>query len=422
MKRNSTTSRKIQCTLTAFFLLFAFQNATAGIAVSPIQQWIDIKPGEKQNVHLNITNTQRTNTTKPKQVTIDAVDFAVDPNGKLLFGEKYTHEKSAVKWINLQNNEFIVKPGETRKIEARLDAPVNADGDYWAAFIVKIGSQNQKKAGVSIKLQTASGIFVRAHRRNYAARGRIIDANVAVSSETNENLILSGQKKSLKINALLENNGRVAYSANGQAIIYDEQKRRVASIALYSRRRRIFPGHSRWFQGVMSQPLTAGKYDMRIFFHAEKIPGRKIIKQLDFTIERPIAENWGNNSTRQKTELLNIKPEQMNISISPGRFTSKAILIKNQSIDTIAVNCRILSHNLPSAWLELRTSNFAISPNNKKNLICLAQLPKNAPQGEYNAKIQIHAKRSGLTNMTEQNNTYEKIPVKIIVSRQPQVP
>ena len=312
--------------------------------------------------------------------------------------------------------------------------------------MVKLGDSQKQGKGVQIKLQTASGVFVHVKRRNYAERASVKDANVVLPEfdpvrnstnsperwkgtasngvDPNENLAAEpneGQnrqdpdKQALKINAELKNNGLVAFIANGKAFLYSENWRRVASIPLYTERRRILPGHTRWFTGVMSQPLPAGKYKLRMFFDPGSKYGRKITKDMELSVNNELARQWAENFTYDDIQTLNIEPQELKLTLTGGRFTAARLLVTNRCLSTISVRCRLETEDVPEGWLKLKSTEFALNPNMRRNVVCSARIPQDAEQGEYSGTIHIEVERSGLTVEGQDNVELYKIPICIVI-------
>jgi hypothetical protein len=166
----------------AVILGFAAELALGGIAVSPLQQWVTVKPGKEAFFAVTVTNTIREQQTSPQTVAIELVNFEITPQGGISFGKEFTHPRSALKLITLQDDDgqFVLEPGQSRQIKAKVSAPINADGDYWGAVMIKIINPQKNAKGVTVNLQTASGIFIHVPRKNYTPQGVISNANITL--------------------------------------------------------------------------------------------------------------------------------------------------------------------------------------------------------------------------------------------------
>jgi len=431
-------------------LLTLTVDAIAGMAVSPLKQWVEVKPGEQTFFSVTVTNANRGPQTGPCTVYADVLDFTVSGEGQLSFGKEYKHGRSAVPWITLDAGEFVLEPGESKELKGKVSAPVNADGDYWAAIMLTLGNSKNQKTNVHVILRTASGVFVRVARRNYIEQASITDVNVLlpqfapekvneesspnqaplekrlsfpVVGTTKDESFLTGQASQegstdrvLKINAMLKNDGLVAIEPNGKAFLYAANSRRIGYIPLYASRRQILPGHIRWFTGVMPQPLAPGRYSVRVFFDSGSKYGRTKTKDLEFSISRELATQWAQNFTADNGQPLELNPQKIDLELNPGRFTTSKLLVANTGSGTISVRCRLQNDRLQEGWMKLDCSEFTLAPNARRSIVCAVRIPTDAKLQDYNATIQLEIERSGLTGQTENNVMLREIPVRMLVS------
>jgi hypothetical protein len=401
-------------------------DGIAGMAVSPLKQWVEVKPGEEAFFSVTVKNTNRGPETAPCTVYADVVHFTVSAYGQLSFGGELKHGRSAVDWIGLDANRFILQPGESKELRGKVSAPASADGDYWAAIMFTLGDAGTQKKNVNVILRTASGVFVRAAKRDHIEQTSIIDVNVSLPQLALEQCLTeestSGQASEppqtqclFKINAELKNDGLVAIEPNGKVFLYAGNSRRIGSIPLYASRRQILPGHSRRFTGVMAQPLPPGQYRARVFFNSDSKYARTRTKDVEFSISQELATRWAQNLTGDDREMLQLNPQKIDLTLNPGRFTVAKLLVVNTGLGTVSVRCRAQSEQLQEDCMELECTEFALAPNTRSNELCAVRIPADAQPQDYNATIQIEVERSGLTEQTVNNVVLREIPVHILV-------
>lgn len=408
-----------------FFFIFQ-EISFAGVAVSPLQQTVEVKPGKKAVFTISLTNNKRDSKTLPCPVKVTVLDFNVSDRGQLFFGPEYKHPRSAVNWITLDANAFVLKPGESRGVKATVTVPIDADGDYWAAAMVDLGDTQRGEKGVQIKLRTASGIFIHVARRSYSERGNITDVNITMpdftaTGDSNENNLSKADlyrlqvKRSLKVETKVKNEGIISFLARGKAYIYSDDLRKIATIPLDSGRRQVLPGHNRWFTGIMATPLPAGNYKLRTIFAYDSKYTHKITKDAEFTISQEMANVWAKNYKDDGTSKLKFEPKQLDLKLSPGRLTATTFQIVNQGMNTIVVNCRIESDGAKNDWLEMKVTDFTLPPNGEYSTACVIKVPTDAKPGTYNWTILVETEQSGLTSQEQNNNKKYKIPVSITI-------
>jgi hypothetical protein len=354
------------------------------------------------------------------------VDFNVSPQGGLSFGEDKKHDRSAVQWISFEGRDFTFQPGESKQIKAKVSAPINADGDYWAAIMIKLGGPENQGKGIQVKLQTASGVFVHVARRNYIERGSIIDANLILPkfdsvhnpeiSAADPNTPKAGQQ-AFTINVDLKNDGLTAFNANGKVFLYAGGKYRTASIPLYTHRRQILPGHNRWFSGVMAQALPAGQYKAKVMFESEVKQSRKITKDIEFTVNEELAGKWAESFKDSDVKALAFEPNVINLTVTPGRLTTAKFLVDNGGVSTVLIRCRVNANGSIKNWLELKSPEFTLGSSMRRNVICMVKVPQNAQPGQYSGTIEVEMEHSGLTDGKSSNIEKYNVPIHITVSK-----
>ena len=426
MKRKSHVCCFGGAGLIALFFFIFQEIGFAGVAVSPLQQTVEVKPGKKAVFTISLTNNKRDSKTLPCPVKVEVLDFNVSDRGQLSFGPEYKHPRSAVSWISLDANAFVLKPGESREVKATVAAPIDADGDYWAAAMIELGEPQKSEKGVQVKFRTASGIFIHVARRSYSERGNITDVNVTMpnfnaTGDSNENnlsevdLYRLHEKRSLKVEAKLRNEGIISFLARGKAYIYSDDLRRIATIPLDASRRQVLPDDNRWFTGIMAPPLPAGNYKLRTIFAYDSKYKHKIMKDTEFTISQEMADVWAKNYKDDGMSKLKFEPKQVDLKLSPGRLTATTLQIVNQGMNTIVANCRIESDGAKNDWLEMKATDFTITPNGEYSTACVIRVPSDAKPGTYNWTILVETEQSGLTSQEQNNNKQYKIPISIMI-------
>jgi uncharacterized membrane protein len=406
----------------ALFFFVLQQTVFAGLAVSPITQHLEVKPGKTTTFTIHITNNVRGTSAQTSRATIEILDFKVSDTGILSFGPEYKHERSASKWITLDVNQIVLMPGESKEIKGTVNAPMNADGDYWASAMVSFGESKEDDKGVQVKLRTATGLFIRVVRRTNIERGNITDVNIMmptfetgpVKKELSEiDQYQINEKQSLKIKAKIKNEGLIAIPAKGKAFIYNENMKKIATIPLYVSRNNVLPGDSRWFTGIMSQPLPGGEYKIRVMFSSEKSK-RQLMKESNFTITGDLANVWAKNTGNDNNiTKLEFTPEKIDLKLNPGRATTANVQVKNAGLNTIAANCKI--EKSENDWLELKTTDFTLSPNGSTSMPCSIKVPADAKPGAYKWSVIIEMEQSGLESTAKSQTVQYSVPITVTI-------
>jgi uncharacterized membrane protein len=189
--------------------------------------------------------------------------------------------------------------------------------------------------------------------------------------------------------------------------------KKIATIPLYASRNNVLPGDSRWFTGLMSQPLPAGQYKMRAVFSSEKSRSQ-IIKDAELAISDDLATTWAKNVGSENTiSKLTFDPAKVDLKLNPGRTTSANFQVKNRGMDTIAANCKIAKSE--NDWLQLKSSDFTLAPNGNTSLQCIIKVPDDAQPGAYNWTVLIEMEKSGLESDSKTQAVQYTVPISVII-------
>lgn len=426
--RVQTPLRPVGVIVLALLLMVAGDALEAGVAVSPLKQQIVVKPGRDAEFAISVAHVRRRSDAQPIVVKVEVVDFSVSLGGGLSFEAGLNHARSAAQWVTLDAHELVLEPGKGRKIRGRILAPFAADGDYWAAILVTIRGPKRQK-GVNIVLRTASAIFVRVARRNYVGRFSIEDMRVAIpqfeaegappSEAHQQSLRAMEDARALKVSTDVANKGIVGFIASGTAFIYDDGARRVATIPLHAHRRRILPGHTRRFVGLLPAPLPTGNYIMRVIFSTDSKCGRKALKETTFMVGDELAQRWqeyrsGGPLTEGHT-AVKVVPGVLECSVAPGRFTTAAFSVINQGAGTMRIAHELAADTLPRGWLQVGPDGLTLARHMRRSIVCRISVPQNAKPGSYTGELLIRAEGASLGS--QPSVELRKIPVRIRVEK-----
>jgi hypothetical protein len=322
----------------------------------------------------------------------------------------------------------VLEPDQVRLVKGRVYAPRGTDGDYWAALLVTPVEPVQEN-GISVILRTASALFVRVQRRNHVERLNVREVEVALPDLGPQVLSVAGgdagqagasdDDRSLKIHADVENTGPVSCTASGKAHLYLSGIRKVASIPLHARSRRVLPGESRRFIGVLPAPLPAGEYSLRVIFKSDSQDGQKGYREVHFTVDGQTAQLWKEFYERggasQTRSGLAVNAEALTLNLQPGRFTTAAIPISNGGGGTMQVTCRLNGEAIQNGWLSLDQAAFTLEPSMRRSVLCRIAVPENAQPGDYAGNVVFEAEVACLADRP--GTEVSTLPVRILVKK-----
>jgi hypothetical protein len=387
--------------------------ASAGVAVSPLQQQVTVRPGRSAEFTLTLNNVQRGSRTRAARVRVALTDFAVSAEGALDFGDELRHERSAVPWTELDAREVLLQPGEKRTVRGTVAPPLDADGDYWAVVMTTLDGPRDG-AGVDVVLRTASAVFVRVVRRTRIARPEIASVAVHLPSFAVENEEGADDRAALRVVVEVANEGLVGFIGNATATLYLDGRRQVAQVPLHSRRRRVLPGDRRIFEGVLARPLPAGNYAVRCVLAAEGEAGRRAFAEAEFSVPESLAVTWKRVGAGEGPSGLKLKPEQVGLTLNPGRFTSFSVDLANESGSTMRVQAGLEPGTVPEGWVALSPTSFTLAPAMHRAIVGKVRVPPDAEPGDYEAAVGIAAEVGGLTEDVEREGRTVEVLLHVV--------
>jgi hypothetical protein len=166
----------------------------------------------------------------------------------------------------------------------------------------------------------------------------------------------------------------------------------------------------------MSQPLPAGQYKVRVFFDCDSKYGRKISRDMEFSISDEVARQWAENFTDSDVQVVEIEPKELNLTVTAGRFTAARLLVANQGLSTVSIRCRLEENGVPEGWLELKSAEVTLDRNMRRSVVCFVRIPPDAKAGQYKGTLHLEVERSGLTVQGKSNCQRHEIPICVSVS------
>ena len=166
IKREMNKINKLNLVLVncLFYLLCCFLPASAW-TVSPVRFEIEGKKGEEYTLTFQVLNESQL---YQKRFAIQMDDWIIDENNQFLrkaFTKGVKSKYSATSWIKVTPQQFVVPPGETKRVRFTISVPekLPTDGDYTAGIFV--GERNIEKPPkgekvIHIKQDTFIGVVV----------------------------------------------------------------------------------------------------------------------------------------------------------------------------------------------------------------------------------------------------------------------
>lgn len=229
--------------------------------VTPTYQVFRLKPGTRTVGELTLTNTQD----KDLLITPSAYDFYTLPANKKI---------KTTDWLQISNEEFFLKQGESKTIKFVVTAPKKAKGEL--AGNLRFESRSKQVGGVSLSLSLAIYAAITGTEKPELT---IPALSVKLSSNT-------------EVGFLAMNTGNVHLRPRGFIYVYDEKTNELVLNVGINSGVPALPNQPRLFSGVVNDyRLPEGRYRAEVALddvdwgNSLPIEKRKFIVKNDGTVE-----------------------------------------------------------------------------------------------------------------------------------------
>lgn len=200
----SSFFRSSLCLLTLWSLTLGASAQEGTIQVSPMIDEIRIGNGTIPERVLTISNV---NTVTSYDIRLEPFDVEIEPSSHAVSylpeASKGNTKRSLASWLDLDENQFVLAPGEERKLSYRIQKPDGvADGSYYASLNVSFTPQSsapQEESFVKVKQSIGSLILV-----NVSKEGDVTNEDLSDFLVTPLRLVPGGD--AMKAQVMVTNN------------------------------------------------------------------------------------------------------------------------------------------------------------------------------------------------------------------------
>ena len=241
-----------------FFLLFAIKGQTS-LTFSPLHSEFKISPGKSKKEVVIIGN----DSPHPVYVKADLKSWFLDEEGVSFLPDKDQFFYSCKEWIELEDREFQLLPGERKSVQYKISVPKETlPGHYWAAIGFETGAQEDLKGRMDriiIKEKIMSGVFIQVGKPE--PEGRIVDLSVG------------GKRGAKQLDILVQNEGSFYFWTEGYVEVADEGGMKILERDLPEEI--ILPGSKRELKVLLDDKLSSGKYSVTCRI---QLPTKKVLQ------------------------------------------------------------------------------------------------------------------------------------------------
>lgn len=230
-----------------FLFIFSSQNVVA-ITLSPPIIDTSAMPGETITPQVSVSNEG----TQP--ITLNGSVEAFRASERPGVAEFFPSDNGLPTWINLEEKEILLKPGESKKIMLTIRVPLNTEpGSYYAAIFWSTTSGPNPGSGAAVMSRLGTLIFLRV-------QGNTTEKLEILSFSPVKNIFWSWPAA---FSASVKNTGNVHLVPRGELIIRSWSGKQIAILPWNESGLRVLPGSERkmeqiWREKNLWEELKAG--------------------------------------------------------------------------------------------------------------------------------------------------------------------
>lgn len=208
------------------------QSSLWALQVTPPYQVIELKPGEAGLGECEVTNNEE----KDLNIKIYPKDWFVLPENK-------ANNITATDWLAVDTPEFILKPGESRKVEVMIKAPEKAVGELVGMISVEFFGEVKTMVNQMVSVAVYATVLGTEKMKT-----ELEAISIMPSSHT------------LQIGVQVKNTGNMHVRPAGTVRIFDLKKKLLRDVAI-QQARPVYPGRTHSYYGqIYGDALKPGKY------------------------------------------------------------------------------------------------------------------------------------------------------------------
>ena len=397
-----TTIKRISFLLVTIIIILIIPEKILAFGVRPLVLDLNLRPGETRDFEIRLMPDNRNEIIMLSfYQPIQAID------GNLVYQEPNPDTFPAINWVQLDNYEAKVYPGEDTIISGKVKVPFDAGGSH-TVIIMTEPKIEPDQPGITLVVRYAIRLNIRVDRPGLKANAKLLDFDM-----------VPGESKEPIIKTHIENPSLWDYLVSGEATIRDEERRLIERIDLKSnaaaragsKQTRMYPGSEVEYTGLLTKRITPGKYTVRVFFrygeHGQIIQNK--------TIE--VKEDQFSFPELGKIGAFSVEPKIIDLKLKAGQQKSQAFQITSEIPETSII---VLGGSdiepeypySPLSWVELKTpGQFELAGRDKGRIITTIMVPRDTPDADYNGYFILKA----YSPETKELLTEKTIPFSILV-------
>jgi hypothetical protein len=304
------------------------------IGITPLITELQIYPGESQDYDITISN----NTFETMKANLSVGDFEIVGDGKFVFLDAGTYERSAAGWANMDEAQLTVKPVSYLKFKVHVKVPrnVKAGGDYYAMIWVLFNPITPKNGNIKIAKILRFGSILHVTVKGKPAKSKIEIDKIKIM---NFDQISTSTQRGLEIDAYVKNSGDTDFKVNGNLLITSPDRKVWGRMSMkMNTTNLVMPTVTRKMYALYDRTLPPGEYTAKVSL---KVGNRYLgQKEYNFSIKN------SKGTTRPLGVNVQLTPEEIISDARAGSSNMGKFGIYNKEFASIHASLSAVSLNM----------------------------------------------------------------------------
>lgn len=365
--------------LSFIFLTVILSTPTEAVGVRPLVQDLYVRPGDTAPFEIvfsssGIQETVHLTVYEPRQMLDGSLGYVLGD----------ATEFPPMRWISLERQRVVVRPGEDVRVPGQVHVPFDAGGSY--IVVVMVEPEVEIGAGVTIRVRYAVRLQIHVERAGLRPAVELIDFNLVADEENAPVLLMH-----------VRNPSRLLYDVSGEVTIRDDARQLVERVTMHTEysaqmerdETPIYPGAEVVFVGDLKEPLYPGDYELRLFMRYAD--GRQIVQTRQITLTGDEFDQT------ERMRPVAVEPERITLQLRPGGVATVPLQLRNrtgQSLD-VSVGAREISADYAHSvfeTIEMQSrgeTELAIDARRSGRTVLIMRAPRDVTSGGYYGYIDV---------------------------------
>ena len=369
-----------------FLLLFCLAMSlmvpySLAVGVVPLTVELSGKPGDTMNFNVKLNPGGQT-----EKLKLSLEKIIQQPTGDLQYNP-FEQGVAPATWIAIPATA-VVSPGASAQIDGVVKVPLNTPGGTYLAMLKIAPEEPTRKGGFDVSIQYGVRIYIRIDSIGLRPRVQVTGLD-----------LVKDEKGTPLIRAKIKNISPTDFLTTASATLRDSERKLIQRVELRPAyfwknkisQTRLLPGGELAYIGPLTESLSPGEYELRLFYHYSETGQILQVKNVQI--------HTGDYVFAHPPKVLKLDQNELVFEGRPGVLSLKRLKMRNRLDKPVTVvftpeeaapdyPYSIFTNNFPT----VRTDNpLAIAAGQTEVAIISVQIPKDAAvrgcYGSFNLQV-----------------------------------